>query len=454
MKNVIIIGAGAAGLAAAIGAAESGASVTVFEKNEKAGKKIYITGKGRCNLTNACEPEDFFENVVTNPRFMYSAFYGFTNRDMVAMVEQEGIPTKVERGNRVFPVSDHASDVTKALLARLKKLKVRLLTDTEVRGLLTESDRVTGVMVRGKEGRSSVSADAVIVATGGLSYPTTGSTGDGYYFAESTGHRVTECYPALVPFETKENVSGMQGLALKNVEAVVKNWTQQGLRTAVDVEKYLSEADKRQYEHRRIFQALGFNRNATEEERRIIDRWFGELGFTMDKVLEACSRTAGISNPNINYVNKVLESWYREGAGSGNGKEISTSEIMGYYEMLRQKETAEADERRQEVYSKIPRIREIEEELNGLNAEISKIIISDAIDKKEATNRIKEKMDSLNAEHAFLLTDNGFELDYMDIRYTCPDCKDTGILETGERCRCFGEVTRKKIQLLMEKTDN
>lgn len=242
--------------------------------------------------------------------------------------------------------------------------------------------------------------------------------------------------------------------SIKYVEAVVKNWTQQGLRTAVDVEKYLSEADKRQYEHRRIFQALGFNRNATEEERRIIDRWFGELGFTMDKVLEACSRTAGISNPNINYVNKVLESWYREGAGSGNGKEISTSEIMGYYEMLRQKETAEADERRQEVYSKIPRIREIEEELNGLNAEISKIIISDAIDKKEATNRIKEKMDSLNAEHAFLLTDNGFELDYMDIRYTCPDCKDTGILETGERCRCFGEVTRKKIQLLMEKTDN
>ena len=192
MKNVIIIGAGAAGLAAAIGAAESGASVTVFEKNEKAGKKIYITGKGRCNLTNACEPEDFFENVVTNPRFMYSAFYGFTNRDMVAMVEQEGIPTKVERGNRVFPVSDHASDVTKALTARLKKLKVRLVTDTEVRGLLTESDRVTGVMVRGKEGRSSVSADAVIVATGGLSYPTTGSTGDGYYFAESTGHRATE----------------------------------------------------------------------------------------------------------------------------------------------------------------------------------------------------------------------------------------------------------------------
>ncbi|MBO6150927.1 MAG: NAD(P)/FAD-dependent oxidoreductase [Clostridium sp.] len=221
MKKVIIIGAGAAGLAAAIGAAESGASVTVFEKNEKAGKKIYITGKGRCNLTNACEPEDFFDNIVTNPRFMYSAFYGFTNRDMVSLVEAEGVPTKVERGNRVFPVSDHASDVTKALLARLRKLGVRIVTDTEVRGLLTEENRITGVLLKNREGRSAAMAPAVIVATGGLSYPSTGSTGDGYGFAESTGHRVTECTPALVPFETAEDVSFMQGLALKNVEIAV-----------------------------------------------------------------------------------------------------------------------------------------------------------------------------------------------------------------------------------------
>ena len=150
MSDIVVIGGGAAGCMAALAAAGEGERVTLLERNPKLGRKLYITGKGRCNLTNACEPEVFFENVVTNPRFMYSAFYGFTNRDMVAMVEQEGIPTKVERGNRVFPVSDHASDVTKALLARLKKLKVRLLTDTEVRGLLTESDRVTGVNVRGK----------------------------------------------------------------------------------------------------------------------------------------------------------------------------------------------------------------------------------------------------------------------------------------------------------------
>ena len=242
--------------------------------------------------------------------------------------------------------------------------------------------------------------------------------------------------------------------SVKYVEAVVRSWTENGLRTAVDVEKYLSEQDKKQYQYKRIFQALGFNRNATEEEKRIMSRWFDELGFSIDKVLEACGKTSGISSPNINYVNKVLESWHADGSGTGSGKEVTTSEIMSYYEMLRQKEENEAALRRQEVYAKIPRIKEIEEELNSLNAEISKVIISNAVDKKETTGRIKEEIDALNAEQAFLLTDNGFELDHMDIHYTCSECKDTGVLETGERCRCFGEVTRKKIQLLTEEINN
>jgi len=243
--------------------------------------------------------------------------------------------------------------------------------------------------------------------------------------------------------------------AIKYVEAVVKGWVEEGYRTAEDVERHLIEEEKKHYLYKRVFQALGFHRNATEEEKRIMNRWFEELDFNLDKVLEACRKTSGISSPNINYVNKVLENWHKKGAsGTGeNGREVSTSEINGYYETLRQIETEEAEARKEEVYAKIPRIREIEEELNSLNAEISRIIISDTIDKKEATNAIKGKIDSLNAERAFLLTDNGFELDHMDIRYACPECKDTGVLETGERCRCFGEVTKKKIQLLMEKTN-
>ncbi|MBQ6495840.1 MAG: DnaD domain protein [Firmicutes bacterium] len=251
-----------------------------------------------------------------------------------------------------------------------------------------------------------------------------------------------------------EYCAGKKKTGLKYVEAVIKGWTEEGLRTAVDAEKYLSESDKKQFLYRRIFQALGFNRNATEEEKRLMNRWFEEMGFGMDKVLEACGKTSGISSPNINYVNKVLENWYNEGGGDGTGKELTTSDIMNYYERLRETERAAAEVRRNEVFRKIPRIREIEEERNGLNSEISRIIISDVIDKKAATDKIKKQLDSLNTEQAFLLTDNGFELDYMDVQYTCPDCRDTGVLETGERCRCFGEVTKEKIQLLMERTNN
>ena len=223
-KNVIVIGAGAAGLMAAAAAAENGNSVTVLEKNEKAGKKIYITGKGRCNLTNDCATEDFFGHVVRNHKFLYSAVYGFDHDRVKEFFEKNGCPVKVERGNRVFPVSDHASDVTAALVRRLSRLGARILYHTEAMEILTEPAeepetdvsvrRVSGVRLRG--GRV-MPAEAVILCTGGLSYPSTGSTGDGLKMAEKAGLSVIPAAPSLVPFETKEQwCRDLQGLALKN----------------------------------------------------------------------------------------------------------------------------------------------------------------------------------------------------------------------------------------------
>ncbi len=225
MRDIVIIGAGASGMAAAIGAAAQGAKVTVMERNEKPGKKIYITGKGRCNLTNASDMETVRSNVITNPKFLYSAFHAFDNQDIVRLLEEEGCPVKVERGGRVFPVSDHASDVTAALKRRMDRLGVKLCLHTRVLSLLIEEGAVTGVQLRDETtGREqAVRADAVIVATGGCSYPSTGSTGDGYFFAAQAGHTVTERRPALVPFETKEDwARQLQGLALRNVQVRIK----------------------------------------------------------------------------------------------------------------------------------------------------------------------------------------------------------------------------------------
>ena len=220
MSRVAVIGGGAAGMLAAIAAAEHGHQVQLFEKNEKLGKKIYITGKGRCNVTNACDTEELFAAVVHNPKFLYSSFYSFTNQDMMELVERNGCPLKTERGGRVFPVSDKSSDVIRALTVCLKNAGVQVRLYEEVDSVETRDGRVFGIRL--KKTREIVSADALIVATGGLSYPSTGSTGDGYRFAEKTGHTVTDLSPALVPFETAEPVGrDLQGLALKNIQAKI-----------------------------------------------------------------------------------------------------------------------------------------------------------------------------------------------------------------------------------------
>lgn len=252
MSNIVVIGAGAAGTMAAITAAKAGHHVTLLEKNEKIGKKIFITGKGRCNVTNACEVEDLFSNVMEHDKFLYSAIYGFDNQAVMQFFENAGCKLKVERGQRVFPESDHSSDVIRALDTQLKLSGVNLLLNREVDAVLTQKlveeeeqpedvaeqsqDKykkkkanknkkkqnaiVTGVKLKNKE---VISADRVIVATGGISYVLTGSTGDGYRFAKDCGHSIAELSPALVPFQIAEDwCKELQGLSLRNVTATVE----------------------------------------------------------------------------------------------------------------------------------------------------------------------------------------------------------------------------------------
>lgn len=217
MSRVLVIGGGAAGIFAAIAAASNGHQVCLFEKNEKLGKKLFITGKGRCNITNACDMEELFESICTNRKFLYSAFYGFSNQDVIQFFEDCGMKTKIERGNRVFPLSDHSYDVIGALSKKMQSLGVKVLLNTPVKKILSREGNCTGVELA--DG-TKAEGDAVIVATGGFSYQSTGSTGDGYRFARENGHQVTELSPSLVPFNTKEDfVKELQGLSLRNIRA-------------------------------------------------------------------------------------------------------------------------------------------------------------------------------------------------------------------------------------------
>ena len=219
MSHVIVVGGGAAGMFAAIAAAKNGHQVTLYEKNEKLGKKIFITGKGRCNITNAADMEELFDAVVTNSKFLYSSFYGYTNQNVIDFFEDAGVPVKIERGNRVFPISDLSSDVIRALEREMKKVGVKVCLNTEVKSVEAEKDKFNKVVLKDT---TTQTADACIVATGGLSYRSTGSTGDGFRFAENVGHKVTQCFPSLVPMETKEPwICELQGLSLRNVEAKI-----------------------------------------------------------------------------------------------------------------------------------------------------------------------------------------------------------------------------------------
>ena len=212
--KVVIIGGGASGMTCAILQKRLGFDVTLIEKNEKLGKKLYITGKGRCNLCNDCEIDEFFNNVVSNPKFLSSAIYSFSPADTMRFFEDLGLPLKVERGNRVFPVSDKSSDVIKVLHNELLRLNVDIkLNETAVK-INTIENRICSVLTD----KNEYFADKVVVATGGITYPSTGSTGDGFTFAKSLGHTVTELYPSLCGVNLKgDSYKGLQGLTLKNV---------------------------------------------------------------------------------------------------------------------------------------------------------------------------------------------------------------------------------------------
>ena len=209
MSRVIVIGGGASGMMAAIAAKKNGNDVTLLEKNEKLGKKLFITGKGRCNLTNASDINSHMNNLMSNPKFMYSAFNAFNSDDIISLIEESGVKTKVERGNRVFPKSDKSSDIIKALKKQLDSLGVKVVLNYEVKDITKDDEFKIN---------DEYTCDSLIIATGGLSYKSTGSTGDGYKWAKQFDHKTTKTYPSLVPFNIKEDYcKELQGLSLKNV---------------------------------------------------------------------------------------------------------------------------------------------------------------------------------------------------------------------------------------------
>ncbi len=214
MAQVIVIGAGAAGLMAAYAAAVGGKSVTILEKNAMPGKKLFITGKGRCNVTNIASRDVFFDNIPVNPRFLYGAYARFNNQDVMDFFENAGVALKVERGGRIFPQSDKALDIIDALRRKAQEAGVKMLLEASCHGLVVKDGRICGV----KTSQGVIACERVIVATGGKSYPSTGSTGDGYAFASACGHTITNIRASLVPMETKENFAqALQGLTLKNI---------------------------------------------------------------------------------------------------------------------------------------------------------------------------------------------------------------------------------------------
>ena len=224
--KVLVIGGGAAGMMAAVAASKKGADVILAEKNERLGKKLYITGKGRCNITNSAATEDFFDNVISNPKFLYSAVYSFDAGMMCSFLEEEGLKIKEERGMRIFPASDRSSDVIKTLEKALRENKVNVRFRTQISDLVVKDGMFSHAVT--SDGKR-IYADSVIIATGGISYKSTGSTGDGYVFAKNSGHKVTSLRPSLVPLTVREPfIRELEGLSLRNIRIEMDGYSDFG----------------------------------------------------------------------------------------------------------------------------------------------------------------------------------------------------------------------------------
>ena len=253
--------------------------------------------------------------------------------------------------------------------------------------------------------------------------------------------------PEIIVFAYSHS-SGKKIDRINYVGAIVKRWVEEGLNDVLAVEEFLGRIDQRALLYKRVYKALGFIRNATEEEMKIMDRWFDEMGYDIDKVLEACKKTSGISNPNINYVNKVLVNWYEEENGVAVNvdmapKPVTAAEVQKYYMYLRNKAEDEAQARTREVYSVIPEIRSIEEQMDSCRRQMTKVYISGADDKEAKVKELQNTIKELNQEKAILMTENDFELDYMGIHYKCEKCKDTGTNDEGGRCECYSLRTKE-----------
>ncbi len=257
--------------------------------------------------------------------------------------------------------------------------------------------------------------------------------------------------PDLICFVYKFCAEHRESSRFQYVANVLRHWMEENVRTVEDAEKFLQETDLRHNQYRRVMKALGFHRNPTEKEEMIIDSWFDELGFDIGKILEACAKTSGISNPNINYVNSILLSWSGKKAKSASGAGGTAKEgnpaakVKRLYEELRKRKEAELEERRRDVYAKVPRIREIDMLLKKTNLELSRLALSSGANASEERRRLTSQLNDLSAEKAFLLTEQNLPCDYLEIQYECKYCKDTGVLDSGQRCSCYSEKLKRYI---------